>query len=237
MLEYEVICNKETHRLVLDDEGVLRMLDHDANEEETSSILGDETSWCYKTLRGLESDPSSWIVSAAAMNNKPLLNIAIKMGGDPNSHQGQALVNAAQNGHTEVVRILLDNGADVTLRDHIALRKCVRYNRYETVKLLLENGDDIHSITTFTKDNLARGNYHEMLSLLLDKGLDINRVEESLLFIAAQYGHKKMVDTLLEKRSFTADEINGAIAAAEEVELEDGRSREYILDALSRYRQ
>lgn len=123
-----------------------------------------------------------------------------------NSWGGTPLYTAAMRGHTEFIEMLLDHGADPNLatdRGDTPLMRALEENKPDVLRVLLANGaktDIADPNYGFTLVHAAAilGNI-DCLKSLLDSGASINkkdRMGNTPLKLAAQYGHKDVVDIL-----------------------------------------
>jgi len=83
MKTYSIECSGEVHRIGLDDEGVLQLLDHDIEEEEASCMMGDKGSNCYRVLNGVKRNPIKWMMVAVANDWDEIERLCIDLGAGP----------------------------------------------------------------------------------------------------------------------------------------------------------
>ncbi|CAK1541290.1 unnamed protein product [Leptosia nina] len=123
------------------------------------------------------------------------------------------LMLAAMNGHTAAVRLLLDCGSDINAQietnRNTALTLACFQGRHEVVSLLLDRKANVeHRAKTGLTPLMeaASGGYVEVGRVLLDKGADVNAPpvpssRDTALTIAADKGHTKFVELLLQRRA------------------------------------
>jgi len=121
----------------------------------------------------------------------------------------------------ELAKMLINKGADVKRQGekgnsplHIAVLKSTK----STVEFLIEKGADLESrqIAQATPLNLLTlmSDNYEVAQLLIEKGADINsrnRNGSTPLNNAAQFGHMKILDLMLDKKAVFDTANNGAI--------------------------
>jgi pectate lyase len=142
---------------------------------------------------------------ATMRGHKDVVELLLAKGADIEAgkfHIGTALHFAVEKGHKEIVELLIDKGADVnanntrgqTPTDVVGTR-----NRKEIVELLTKHGATISSIhTAAVVGDLAR------VRAFLENGIDINVKDNqgnTPLHLAAQGGHREVVEFLLSKDS------------------------------------
>ncbi len=120
----------------------------------------------------------------------------------------RALTIAAGNGHEKLVERLLGAGAEADggSAKITALTQGLRAGSYATVKLLLDAGADPNRAAADGRKPLmlaSRVGLDESVRTLLDKGADVNGRNKqdgsTALMWAANNGHKRLVDLLIER--------------------------------------
>jgi len=83
MIECQIDCEEQKHRIGLRTNGEFVLFDHDIYEEEARWELGDETSDCYRTLRVFQDNPVAQLYVAAHMGDLVRARMAIRAGANP----------------------------------------------------------------------------------------------------------------------------------------------------------
>jgi ankyrin repeat protein len=117
-----------------------------------------------------------------------------------------ALMYAALCGHESVARVLVDRGADVhavNIKERTALFVAIRYGKLSVAALLLKcganiNASDVHEWTPAMA--AAKRGEIEAVTFSIDNGAVLSINNQSLLTIAAIYGHLELVKCLLERK-------------------------------------
>jgi len=120
---FEVECNGSYHRIQVDDNDELHLLDHDIDEEETLYELGGKVALCYHILLRLEKDPDDILTVASAKGDTSIVSLALAVGANVQAYNNEALRSSAREGHSDVVSQLLQAGADANARDSEALQE------------------------------------------------------------------------------------------------------------------
>lgn len=108
---------------------------------------------------------------------------------------------AAGAGHKEIVQFLIDCGADI---NSTALHKAAENGHKEMVELLINHSAD-KDTTLRSKsllDSTVDSGNKELVEFLINCGADVNNTNaynETLVYKAASYGHKELVELLLLK--------------------------------------
>lgn len=157
--------------------------------------------------------PLSLAASGGYVN---IIRLLLNHGAEINSRTGSKLgisplMLAAMNGHTAAVKLLLDMGSDINAQietnRNTALTLACFQGRHEVVSLLLDRKANVeHRAKTGLTPLMeaASGGYIEVGRVLLDKGADVNATpvpssRDTALTIAADKGHLKFVDLLLQR--------------------------------------
>lgn len=157
--------------------------------------------------------PLSLAASGGYVN---IIRLLLNHGAEINSRTGSKLgisplMLAAMNGHTSAVKLLLDMGSDINAQietnRNTALTLACFQGRHEVVSLLLDRKANVeHRAKTGLTPLMeaASGGYIEVGRVLLDKGADVNATpvpssRDTALTIAADKGHLKFVDLLLQR--------------------------------------
>jgi len=112
---YSINCGKDKHLIGLDDDGVLHLIDHDIEEEETQEAFGDTTSECYQAYKLLLTSPKD------------------------------ALVISVNHGFTDMIQLCLDIGADIHYDNDAPLLAACHEKRLNVVKMLVEAGANVNA--------------------------------------------------------------------------------------------
>jgi ankyrin repeat domain-containing protein 17 len=144
-----------------------------------------------------------------------IIKLLLQHGAEINSRTGSKLgisplMLAAMNGHTAAVKLLLDMGSDINAQietnRNTALTLACFQGRHEVVSLLVERKANVeHRAKTGLTPLMeaASGGYVEVGKVLLEGGADVNALpvpssKDTALTIAADKGHDKFVELLLE---------------------------------------
>ncbi|KAJ2993033.1 hypothetical protein HDV02_002705 [Globomyces sp. JEL0801] len=117
---------------------------------------------------------------------------------DPSSRDNEALISAARHNHSTIFRLLLnDERVNPSARNNQALRIAIQYGYQDILKLLLND-----SRVEFIQDNellveAVNCDTNIVRMLLNDTKLDPSAAYNRLLRLAVEYGHKEIVDKLL----------------------------------------
>ncbi|CAG9773085.1 unnamed protein product [Ceutorhynchus assimilis] len=159
--------------------------------------------------------PLSLAASGGYVN---IIKLLLTSGAEINSRTGSKLgisplMLAAMNGHGAAVKLLLDMGSDINAQietnRNTALTLACFQGRHEVVALLLDRKANVeHRAKTGLTPLMeaASGGYVEVGRVLLDKGADVNATpvpssRDTALTIAADKGHVKFVELLLDRRA------------------------------------
>ncbi|XP_015377737.1 PREDICTED: ankyrin repeat domain-containing protein 17-like isoform X3 [Diuraphis noxia] len=159
--------------------------------------------------------PLSLAASGGYVN---IIKLLLSNGAEINSRTGSKLgisplMLAAMNGHTAAVKLLLDMGSDINAQietnRNTALTLACFQGRHEVVSLLLDRKANVeHRAKTGLTPLMeaASGGYVEVGRVLIDKGADVNAnpvpsSRDTALTIAADKGHVRFVELLLEKNA------------------------------------
>ncbi|XP_050430101.1 ankyrin repeat domain-containing protein 17 isoform X3 [Adelges cooleyi] len=160
--------------------------------------------------------PLSLAASGGYVN---IIKLLLNNGAEINSRTGSKLgisplMLAAMNGHTAAVKLLLDMGSDINAQietnRNTALTLACFQGRHEVVSLLLDRKANVeHRAKTGLTPLMeaASGGYVEVGRVLIDKGADVNAnpvpsSRDTALTIAADKGHVRFVELLLEKNAY-----------------------------------
>ncbi|UMM30233.1 hypothetical protein L5515_012202 [Caenorhabditis briggsae] len=144
-----------------------------------------------------------------------IVNLLLTAGSEINSRTGSKLgisplMLAAMNGHKETTKVLLEKGSDINAQietnRNTALTLASFQGRFEVVKLLLcYNANVEHRAKTGLTPLMecASGGYVDVGNLLIENGADPNAspvqsTKDTALTIAAEKGHEKFVQMLLD---------------------------------------
>jgi len=168
------------------------------------------------------------LMVAAKAGNKKMVEWVIRKKyaavSSRNNEGSTALLIACNHGHKEVAEFLLtEGGASITERDgrgRTALIRATDSGNKQLVEWLLTHSEaNVTEKSNYGETPLlyaaARG-HQDLFKFLLSKGAQITVTNEDLnvLMLAAQYGHKKMVEWLLAKKfvKITDKDNNGVTA-------------------------
>lgn len=155
-------------------------------------------------------------LSVAALNGHvDVVELLLRKGAEINARTNSKLgisplMLASMNGHTKVVKLLLQHGSDINA--HIetnrnsALTLAAFQGRPEVVRLLADNRANLewrskNGLTPLME--AANGGFVEVGKILIEKQADVNAppvnsTKDTALTIAADKGHKKFVDLLVQ---------------------------------------
>ncbi len=122
------------------------------------------------------------------------------------SFKGTALIGASMNGHVEVVKLLIDEQAEVNLPDNLgrtALFHAVTQGHAEVAATLLDNGADpnLNPPGATLLYNAAKLGKELIVHRLLRHGAKVISQDYPPLIVAAEAGHSKIVELLLDYRA------------------------------------
>ncbi|GBN53887.1 Ankyrin-1 [Araneus ventricosus] len=157
-------------------------------------------------------DFEPWLLLAASFGCKSMIKVCLKKGCNINaSHESglTALHLAALNNHQEIVTFLLDSGANIDAKDdggNSALCFAAKGNGIKTVRILInKQAEDRQSSTSDRNKSLylaVSANHDSIVDMLFQNcEFDVVSLQQNYDFLhrASQYGHRKMVELLLEK--------------------------------------
>ncbi|GBO41154.1 Ankyrin-3 [Araneus ventricosus] len=152
------------------------------------------------------------LLLAAAFGDESIVTFCLKMGCNVNSRNESGLTAlhlAALNNRKDIVTILLDSGADIDIKNDegvTALCYAARGNGKETVRVLInEKGEDIKSFIEDRNKSLflaVESGHDDIVNMLfLNYKFDVFSLQQNYPFLhrASQFGHRKVVETLLGK--------------------------------------
>jgi len=183
MKTYEVECCGHIHRIGLDKDGELYLLDHDIEEEEALAEMGIETSECFGIVRDLQELPATdTLIQAIANEDLLLMELAFALGakpqgedvlmGDYYSH-GEPLSEAVQTGNFDIVKRLFDAGLEADYDyDSLVLMYAAKEGRADIVRLLLNNGAATDWISRRGYESIGRTGYGDVIDVFIDAGVD-----------------------------------------------------------------
>uniref|UniRef100_A0A915HMC6 Uncharacterized protein n=1 Tax=Romanomermis culicivorax TaxID=13658 RepID=A0A915HMC6_ROMCU len=155
---------------------------------------------------------------AASGGYTDIISLLLQFGAEINSRTGSKLgisplMLASMNGHVQAVKLLLEKSADINAQietnRNTALTLACFQGRHEVVKLLLQYGANVeHRAKTGLTPLMeaASGGYVDVGRILLEYGADPNSSpvpssRDTALTIAAEKGHTKFVDLLLQNHA------------------------------------
>ncbi len=186
---------------------------------------------------------STPLLQAVIENRRRTINLLLQYGADPNAvnkRKVTPLIAAAYNGNFLIVKLLLDAGAsiggvDATGKGALVYAAAKGFSRI--VGALLDAGESVDSRYGYSLTALmwASGHTNEVppsdgaktVGLLLARGADLTARDDrgrTALMIAAQRGHKHIVELLLDHgadRTMTDNEGKTAWALATDPELRE----------------
>ncbi len=124
------------------------------------------------------------------LNNGALINAADFLGNTP-------LMIAARNGDKEIVKLLLEKGANFTVKN-ADNKTASDLAKTQEIKEILERFTYPYSFVLF---NAIRSNDLKFVAESIEQGADVNFITQSKntpLMLAAQNGHKEIVELLLK---------------------------------------
>lgn len=122
------------------------------------------------------------------------------------SFRGTALIGASMNGHVEVVKLLIGQQAEVNLPDsqgRTALFHAVTQGHAEVAATLLDSGADpnVNPPGPTLLYNAAKLGKELIVQRLLRHGANVISTDYPPLIVAAEAGHSKIVELLLDYRA------------------------------------
>jgi len=139
---YKVSCQGETHRISVDEDGGICLLDHPEDEDEVLHVMGIEDITCYEIAGRLADDPNALLDESIRFGDLPLARLALAAGADVHYCGDKAIIWAAIRGDPEATQLLIDAGADVNTHDGAPLRQAAHGGHIVTLSVLVDNGAD-----------------------------------------------------------------------------------------------
>lgn len=160
-------------------------------------------------------DGTNEIMVAAAVGNVDILKLLLELNETDinarNNYLHTSLMCACLYGSKAAVKLLLDNGANLHDKDQFGetgLMHGVMRGNNGIVQILLDEGANIHEKNNLGCDLMMLAGYNGRVNsarLFLDKGADLDEQNHiqgaTALSYAAEYGHKNMIEFLLENKA------------------------------------
>ena len=144
---------------------------------------------------------SSLSFEAGVGSDKPEINIEAK-----DKYGWTALMYAALCGQESIALVLIEHGADlhaVNIKERTALHIAITYGRLNVAAMLLQRGADINRLDrhewTPAMGACKRGEL-EAVTFSIEHGAFLTVNKNTLLIVAATYGHLDLVINLLERK-------------------------------------
>jgi len=113
MKTYKVQCQDKIHRVGVDDEGCIHLLDHDIEEEETNYSLGGDCSRCFAVLKAVEQLDEGRFSNAVAEGDLDIVRLYLDAGFDIDYADGYTVHLAIIHSNSDIVEHLIKCGVDV----------------------------------------------------------------------------------------------------------------------------
>lgn len=160
-----------------------------------------------------DKDGSTALHYASDRNRKDLVELLLDRGADINAVREDGLTPlsiASLKGSQSVIRLLIEKGADLEIKHkngQTALNLALKNGFGDIAEILIEKGADIHTIDSYGNNILyvaAYGGCYDIVKFLLEqKGFDPDlqnkKTLQTPLFSAADQGHVKVMELLIEK--------------------------------------
>jgi len=199
MTLYAVTCSDELHFIECDENNCLHLLDHNTEEEEALSLLGDTVSTCFDILRGTLTDPNATLWRGCWDKSVDLVKLALDMGADPTRKNSQFLRAAAEPpGNLEIIDLLLHKGADVHANDDHAICLTSEIGRADIVKALLSFGADPEARNHEPLRRAIALHHKRVIRYLVEHGAPLNVALKLRQFRTPFSKHKSMIALLVK---------------------------------------
>jgi len=170
--QFMVSCCGEEHTIELSSSKKLSMTHHDAEEEETIRLLGDEPASCYRWTEALRINPGDVLCFAANNDHYDMARLALELGASPSCHKDLPLRLAAHEGHHLIIKLLLDNGADLNIHNNRPLKLAAINGKLDAIVLLIEHGANIDAVHAGIIQLAHKRGHHSAVNYLLTHGVD-----------------------------------------------------------------
>lgn len=206
MITYRHECCGQIHRIILDDDGVLTLTDHDIDEEETLAAFDENVSSCYKLYLKLTRSTKHLDLSlrrACERSNTELAKLCLALGADVHVTNDMPIRAAADKENLPLVKMLVEAGANIHSNDDAPLLFACEQGHAEMVEYFLNLNCNPNYHDGQCINHPVHRNKQDVVRLLLNSGKMIKGHVYTALQIAAEKNHVDMIRLILNSGAET----------------------------------